>query len=333
MTLLEYAMYKRYAWVAVICFGAVPAAVLVAGCGAAGGTAPSLISQSTAYGRHADSDDLLYVDDTHSRVAILTYPGYSYVSEFTVAKSGYPDATLAGMCADASGDVFIEAVYYGGSTILEYAHGGTTPIASLEVASYFYADDCASDGLTGDLAITGYGDKAAGNLAVFVNAQGSPQYYTDPDAEVLASCAYDKNGDLFVDGYSGSGAILIAELAKGNSTFTPISLDQHLTSTGALQWVGDHLIVEDTDFLYSVSISGSTGTIVSTTKLLGERGGGFGYIFRDSVIAPDIDKRKHARIAVWPYPRGGDALKHFSVGDVTRPVSEVISLGNVPDRF
>src|SRR5580658_1213782 len=75
--------------------------------------------------------DLLYVDQgytlgKHPRggVLIYTYPGGALVGQFTVSNPSYPPATTEGMCSDSKGDVFIEAEYYYGTTIYEYAHGG-----------------------------------------------------------------------------------------------------------------------------------------------------------------------------------------------------------------
>ena len=167
--------------------GACVSAVLLAACGGGNGgpissTPVSGAQQSTA--SHSGSD-LLYVDQgyvlgnqTRGGVLIYTYPGDALVGQFTVSNPSYPPATTEGICSDTNGNVFIEAGYYYGTTIYEYAHGGTSPITSLSgLGNMIYADDCASDPTTGNLAVVTYGAvRGAGDVAVYTDAQGNADY-------------------------------------------------------------------------------------------------------------------------------------------------------------
>jgi hypothetical protein len=314
------------------------AAILLSACSLSPPLASSVevpVPPAAPAARGMTNGDLLYVDqgysfnDNRGHVAILTYPGFALVSEFTVAKGGYPIATTEGMCADDSGDVFIEAGYYGGSTIFEYAHGGTTPIASLDVGSYIYTDDCASDPSTGNLAATSYAMRSVdGNVAIFAGATGSPTYYTDPNMYVYSSCTYDDSGNLFIEGTLNSDGIQLAELPSGKSTFVNITLNKTLQSTGALQWHDGNLLVQDGNTLYRVSIAGSSGTVVGTT-ILRRKGGGLVNIFDDRIIAPDYSKTAPKDVGVWALPKGAKPRAKFEAGDVKHPYSAVVSVGTL----
>jgi hypothetical protein len=106
-----------------------------------------------------------------------------------------------------------------------------------------------------------------------------------------------------------------------------MSLDTTLQHTGALQWVGNDLSVQDGDLLYTVGVSGSSGTVLHTTTLSGESGGGFAYIAGKNTIAPDYKKVDHRAMGVWRYPKGGKPLAKFEAGNLKKAFSEVVSSG------
>lgn len=51
----------------------------------------------------------------------------------------------------------------------------------------------------------------------------------------ISSVAYDNAGNLFVDGLYGNGYFRMAELPKGSSAFTTLSLNARVFA-GAIQW-------------------------------------------------------------------------------------------------
>ena len=145
----------------------------------------------------ANGGDLLYVSDNGTgNVYVFLYP--SGVLSGTLTGLGGP----VGECVDRAGDVWI-----GTQTppeMIEYSHGGTTPIATLNDNTGVPVG-CAVDPTTGNLAV-GNSD----NVAIYTNARGNPTY-TDSDLGSFTNCTYDKTGDLFVDGDSST---IIAKLAK-----------------------------------------------------------------------------------------------------------------------
>ena len=55
-------------------------------------------------------------------------------------------------CSDSKGNVFIS----GGTEVVEFAHGGTTPIATYSIA-YYPATGCSVDPESGSLAVVNEG--------------------------------------------------------------------------------------------------------------------------------------------------------------------------------
>jgi hypothetical protein len=208
---------------------------------------------------------LMYVSDANDgTVSVLSYPGGQPVGTLTGFKEPY------GLCTNAAGDVWI--VDDQTATITEYAHGGTTPIATLSDPGEYPAG-CSVDAKTGNLAVTNYeaSNRGQGSVAIYAGASGTPAIYVDPSISRGWFCSYDNDGDLFVDGYAdGSNGFQLAELPYGESTFTNINVDQTITVPGGVQWTGTYVAVADENgpgngVVYQFSISGSTGTRVTAT--------------------------------------------------------------------
>jgi hypothetical protein len=67
-----------------------------------------------------------------------------------------------GECIDKAGDVWIVNALAG--QILEYAHGGTSPIATLSDSLYM-AGFCSVSARTGDLAVASAGISGSGGVS------------------------------------------------------------------------------------------------------------------------------------------------------------------------
>ncbi|MGA9946057.1 MAG: hypothetical protein WBP75_13570, partial [Candidatus Cybelea sp.] len=131
------------------------AAAILAGCGGSAPpiAAPGATTQSRAAATHADNggswmapdatkQDLLYVSDWGTGdVYAYSYPKRKLQGKLT-------GLMPTGLCVDKKGDVFVD----NSREILEYAHGGTSPIATLD-DSGSYPTVCSIDRVTGDLAV------------------------------------------------------------------------------------------------------------------------------------------------------------------------------------
>jgi hypothetical protein len=301
-------------------------AAMLAGCGGSQppiGTPGTMPQTAASHMRKASSSygDLLYVGSQNYGVFVLSYPQGKTVTQFE------PPNLVQGMCSDQSGDVFVLTE---GDTgyIYEYAHGGTSPIETLEDE-----DDeplaCAVDPTTGDLAVV---NNDVGTIAVYPDAQGPPTYYNDANMRQFNYCVYDDSGDLLVDGFkTGSGNIAtLAELASGSSSFTAITPSMKLGAPGSMQWMGTYLAVGSSkQVIWHIDISGSSGIIVGKTKhkrlkspwtidgnqmisVYGSRDGGGPF-----------------KVAYWAYPKGGGPTQLFNLfGNSSRLDGVAISVGS-----
>jgi hypothetical protein len=306
------------------------AVALLAGCG---GSQPPIgasgaMPQTFASAMHAErgeswmlsgatSQDLLYVSaggysGQQGAVLVLSFPKGDLVGTLT----GF--SVPSGECVDESGDVFVADG--GADTIREYAHGGTTPIATLNDPGEPYG--CSVDPTTGNLAVTNGSD----SVAIYPSAQGTPTLYSDPSIYEYLFCAYDNHGNLFVDGTTSD---LIGELPKGGASFTNITFNGAIAGPSSMQWVGGKLVIVDDGAPWRtptpvdrVQISGSTGIVVGTTHLKSQYGGVAAYvqywIQGHNIVGPERSNGDgHRFLGFWGYPTGGkpiQTLRHFDSG-------------------
>ncbi len=110
-----------------------------------------------------------------------------------------------GQCLDRHGNVYI--VDNETAKIYEYAHGGTTPIATAN-DDFGYPIGCSVDRNTGNVAVANFNGVSSGTGGVDVFAgglNGSQSYYTDASLYHLWPGGYDPNGNLFIQGIDYSG--------------------------------------------------------------------------------------------------------------------------------
>lgn len=273
---------------------------------------------------------LLYVSDAATdEVHVYSFPGGT--SEGTLTGFGYP----SGMCTDKKGNIWVADFL--GHEMLEYAHGGTSPIATLSDSTE-YPYGCSVDATTGNLAVANIfgASNSAGSIAVYADAQGSPTLYSDSSIYYMEYCGYDKQGDLFMDGTpESSSSFVLAELPKGAGSIGNISLTGTVHSPGGVQWWGKYLAVGDdyyesqsTSSIDQIQISGSTAKIVSytvltgsayvqqytITKTHGRRG-------KTIVVAPNL--AASSNVLFYKYPAGGTATKTLT--GFTNPIGTAVS--------
>jgi hypothetical protein len=284
---------------------------LVSACGAPSATpvvAPHVNPGDSWMTPGSSSGDLLYVADASSNeVDVYSYPAGKQVGMLT----GFEG--LAFLCADSSGNVFVPN--YGKSEILEYAHGGTTPIATLsDPDSTPYS--CSFDPTTGNLAVANYTTTYGyGDIAIYEHVSGSRQVYLDYDAGYVQFCAYDAKGNLFVEGFdkTNSGDFFgLDELLRGAKLLTHITLDDIPAFPTGLQWDGNYLAMgtgtvagpsSGDTYVYHVQITRATGKTIGTTHLV-ERGPTSNFFIDGSAIVVTGGKPR-TRTEVFAYLSGG----------------------------
>jgi DNA-binding beta-propeller fold protein YncE len=263
------------------------------------------------------SSALLYVTDTvTSDVYVFSYPKGKLKQTLT----GFTDP--AGECADAAGNVFITNT--GANNIVEYAHGGTTPIAKLKDPGFFPVG-CSIDPVTGNLAVTNFSTNSStqGNVVIYRHAKGRPRgNYTDAKMSQMLLCGYDAEGNLFVSGQSASYVPAFAELSAGGKRLVDLTLDQAIGSAGGVQWDGKYVAIGDqsTNTIYQFSFNGTQGKKMGSTPLGGATEVFQFWIDGKRVVGPDT---YGSDVGVWSYPAGGSPLK--TIGGLYVPLGTVIS--------
>jgi len=279
------------------------ATALLAACGGSQPPigAPGATPQSRAIAMHAErggswmlpgtsGQDLIYATNGCEGACVMSYPSGDLVSSITLS------GDKEGSCSDSAGNVFIT----NDTQVVEYAHAGTTPIETLALPGNT-ALGCSVDPTTGNLAVTFNGNNV--NVAIFPSATGEPTTY---DAPTAVYCGYDRAGNLFL-----SGEKKVAELAKGHSDFELFSIVGKVGNTGQIQWDGRYITFESRTKgnikLLRLQISGSTATVVGTTRLKSIRGNASqSWLYSGNVLVPYGNGGQfETQIGLWKYPKGG----------------------------
>jgi hypothetical protein len=257
----------------------------------------------------AKGADLLYVAGGY-KIVVFSYPKGRHVGNIDGLN------VTSGICSDSQGNIFIPVgISPSQSTIYEYAHGGTTPIATLDDPGG--ATACSYDKTTGNLAVANNGP----SVAVFANAQGTPTIYQTSSVPALY-CAYDNVGNLFVD--DGFASQALGELPVGGDAFTEVSLSTSFYPM-SLQWDSGHLAIASYTFssqgpqpFYNVKIYGSEG-IVGQPIYLATRTGRHPdvptqfWVQGKTMIGPAPHKGGLPLIDFWEYPAGGNPTKTINL--------------------
>ncbi len=250
----------------------------------------------------SNAGDLLYAVGGCGGTCVLSYPGGTLVGSLNVGQEG--------ACVDSDGNVFIT----NNTAVVEFAHGGSSPIATLALPGND-AFGCSVDPTTGNLAVTFNGSNA--NVAIFPGARGTPAIY---DANLAGLyCGYDGAGNLFVDGYIND-QFALAELPASSSDFRDITVNGSVGFAGQVQWDGRYVTVlgggRRTAELFLLQVSGSAATVVSSTKFTGITYAYQSWIYKNKILIPYANRGVRARkVGVWNYLTGKKTANLKRFGD------------------
>jgi hypothetical protein len=247
----------------------------------------------------AKNHDLLYATYFGGEIYVFDYPNGKLEGALT------GDISPQGECVDRQGNVWITDS--SAWQLLEYAHGGTSPIAILskDISEPY---DCAVDPTTGDITVI----NSTKLIAVFRHGRGAPTQYYVPGSPLWAT--YDDKGNLFIDGLNVQHTFQLFELAKGSNAVAEISLS-NVVSPGDIKWDGKVLAIGD---LYQHLID-QVQVTESGAKIVGSTAGVPQYYF----CFPNAESEKAGQqagkiiatggggIGEWSYPAGGSPLKYF----------------------
>ncbi len=249
------------------------------------------------------STALLYVSNPGNNTVTV----YSYQSRKLVGTiSGFSNP--GGLCSDTSGNVWV--TNQGEYDLVEYAHGGTQPIKTLDDGSE-QPLTCSVDKTTGDLAVLD-----ADDVAVFADASGSPTRYSGGGVYGDYALGYGAHGDLLVDGgsYDTGNLVAFAQLPRGTTHLRQVVLSKTLqwTPPTFVQWDGQFWIV-GVKTLDWFKIIGNKGRFEGDTQLSPASSiaqfciasvGGSG-VRGNQLVATEDDPYK---VEFFDYPAGGRAF-------------------------
>lgn len=262
----------------------------------------------------AKRSDLLYIAEQIGSVDVFSYPKGTLKGTLT----GLPDPQ--GECVDKNGDVFVTT--FGGQEIVEYAHGGTSPIETLQNPGE-EMEGCSVDPNSDTLAAINFapmGGSGNGGVSLYAHASGSPTVLTDPNLLLGYQLGYDDKGNLFLDGVNASRQFEFAELPKGSSTFKEISLNVTIATPGGVQWDGKYVAVGDATGGKVYQTNGAGGKVKGTMTLSDSDGIFQFFISGKTFIGPNADS---TTAMFWSYPAGGTPTKTLTgIGD---PFGAVVS--------
>lgn len=277
------------------------AVAFLVGCGASqvGGNAAAIPSQIQARKMPGTTGDLVYATGGCGGVCIFTYPEAKLKASISLGFA------VGGDCSDTAGNVFVTS----DGQVLEYNHGGTSPISTLVVPGSAVA--CGVDPKTGNLAVACCGG-SVGNVAIFQNAAGTPTLYQAGNG--ASYLGYDNDGNLFVSGYI-NGQNAFAELPYGSSSFIPITLNGKSGGPGQVQWDGKYITLEDQKSGISIArlkITGSQASVVGKTSLKGPKWATQSWIDGNQVVLPYSSRGAATnKIGSWRYPKSGKIVIKF----------------------
>jgi len=263
---------------------------------------------------HAASSDLLYISDVGTNdVYVYTYPGGTLVGTLT----GFMEPQ--GECSDREGDVWI--VNTQKTQVVQYAHGGTTPIAKV-LDPGEYPSGCAVDG-QGNLAVTNLVATTGGrgSVAWYAGAKGKPKIVASSSFQELYFAGFDRAGNLFVDGWPPNFAqAVLGEIHHGSDSLVSVPINgATIEYPGGVQVHGNTVDVGDQidDAVFQID---EDGTVAGVTPLDGAADCVQGTILRATFVCPDSG---NAAVEFFRYPAGG-APKRVTSG-LSEPTGSAVS--------
>lgn len=264
---------------------------------------------------------LLYISDFGTNdVYVYSWPRLKLVGTLT----GF--STPQGECVDKAGNIWIANTQ--AFQIVEYAHGGTNPIKTLNDPGQ-YPVACSVDPINGDLAVsniitTGSGP---GSIGIYKGATGNPTIYSDPAVARVFFLAYDSHENLFFDGMGGNSAFRMAKFKR--KIFTAITISGAtihfpggVFTKGLKLSVGDQNGANGYSVIYQIT---DTGTVTGATPLM-KTHDCLQYFVNgqkptQKVICPNPAS---SSVDIYDYPAGGKPVKIIPAG-LSEPAGSAVS--------
>jgi hypothetical protein len=283
--------------------------------------------------KNANKNRLLYSSDFYANVVqVYNYPSNGTQNPPAGTMTGFVNPQ--GICVDKAQNVYIANT--GSGQVLEYAHGGTTPINTYNDPNQFPVG-CSVNPMTGEVAVGNiFGASSNGSVTVFSADGSTSTNYADPSVFEMFFPGYDSAGNLFIEG-EGSFGVTVDELPSGGSSLTNLALSGvsigfpgNMMADGTNLAVGDQSCSTGNSCSHGATSDGSTltGTGVDTN-------------FGGSVDVPQAFLKRGVKGIVgcdalnltcdtWAYPAGGSQRpnKHIVVSGAAELIGAAVSAGS-----
>jgi hypothetical protein len=283
---------------------------LLTGCAGAQAIAPSAVisarrseASTSRISAPAFRGNLVYLA-LYGDVTVYRYPGGKHTRTLTGVKHS------VAVCSDTSGNVWvIESDSHNHSMLLKYAHGGSEPIASLQLSAH--ANACSVDPSSGNLAA----GTSNSSVAIWANGQGSPKLYsTSAFFKEAGTISYDGSGDLYMRSLNSreSGAWL----PQNGSTV----MQFHVAKLGSYGWDGRYFVIGPANgYTYTMTryeLHAGNGKVVGRVYLKNcapsyERS----FSIAGSGLAASCGIDETNSLNYYKYPQGGNAIKMIVPGN------------------
>jgi hypothetical protein len=257
----------------------------------------------------------------------------------TVYVYDYKTATLVGQltgfdqpsgeCVDKKGDIWI--TNWEGGAVYEYAHGGTSPMRTLQSGTFQTA--CSIDPTTGNLAVGNF----YGELDVWKHAKGTPTNYGSSECPFIWGPGYDNHGNLFLEAVTSASPVFICELPHGGTSLQIVPTNWKIGYGADVMWDGKYITFADQAFgggsvaagVYQATESASGLTLAASTALNDPCGYGYTDVVQPFILGrkntPKNDRQGNAVLGSnnscltvvdnWAYPSGGNPKRVIRTPD------------------
>jgi hypothetical protein len=262
---------------------------------------PNTIPQTSQAGALA-REALLYVSDGGTdKITVYSYPSLKLVQ--TISGLVNPN----GLCVNQKTGAIWVTVSGSVSQIVEFAHGGTKPIRTLEAGEYDVVNSCGVDPTSGDVAIANAATDDPGDVEIFDARTGKPTRYFDKQIFSYEFVGYDASGNLFVDGSARNSAFRLDELpSHGKKLVRILWQGPTIKTPGNVQYDGTDVAVGNPGMTLIYQTAG--GKVLGTTVLTGACYVDQYFIDADKVIVPSSCSNGSV-VSIYRYPEGGAPIK------------------------
>ena len=283
------------------------AIAVLAGCGSFRDAAniPNTNQQTRQAGSLARGA-LLYVSDPGTdKVSVYSYPSLKLVQ--TISGLIEPN----GLCVNQKTGAIWVAVSGSASQIVEFAHGGTKPIRTLQAGEDdAVVNSCSVDPTSGDIAIANAATDDPGDVVIFDARTGKSTTYFDKHIFSYEFVGYGASGNLFVDGSSRDERFRLDELPSHGKKLIDIPWQgPTIKSPGNVDFDGTDVTVGDSQKAFIYQTTG--GKVLGTTALGGACFVNQYFIDGDRVIVPNSCSNG-STVSIYRYPAGGTPIKTIS---------------------